>query len=645
MSIDPSVTMLQLAPPLGDGLVLQQNSPARIAGRDRPGQEIRATFRGVSATALAAPDGRWQVTLPAGPAGGPFELQVEGSATRTVRDVLVGEVWLASGQSNMQWLLSQCSQAGADSAAADFPTIRFFTVPTRATPDPQEDVAAGWRTLTPATAPDLSAVAFYFARRLQSALAVPIGLIVSAWGGTPAETWTPRDAYSRNDTVRRILDNHERQKGRLDELCREATRLISEWEARQMPADPGNLAFARGWARADYDDRSWPVMVLPGMWQHRANLNFNGVLWFRRAVEIPAAWRGRELELQLGPVDDFDDTYVNGERVGGLGKETSAAYQQPRVYRVPAHLTAAGSMLIAVRVFDQFGLGGFGGTAQQMRLLRPEEPAGGIPLDGEWRYQVEHRLPPPPPDLFRDRPPMPMGLLPEHRPGYVFNGMIHPLLHTALRGVIWYQGESNSGRAADYADLFRALIEGWRDAFGVPELPFLFVQLPNLAGGGDWPFLREAQEQALALPGTARAVTLDVGEPADIHPHHKKPVGERLAALALREVYAQPVQPYSPTVAEVCARGRELRLAFRHAEGGLRTTDGEAPRGFEVCGPDCVYQPAHARIAGPGVLLTHPAVPAPAGVRYAFMADPDINLVNAEGLPAAPFRRDPPPRG
>jgi sialate O-acetylesterase len=237
---------------------------------------------------------------------------------------------------------------------------------------------------------------------------------------------------------------------------------------------------------------------------------------------------------------------------------------------------------------------------------------------------------------------MPTGLLPEHRPGYVFNAMVHPLLHTAIRGVLWYQGESNSGRAADYADLFRALIEGWRAAFHQPALPFLFVQLPNLAGGGDWPFLREAQEQALALPGTARAVTLDVGESIDIHPHHKQPVGERLANLALREVYAQPVQPYSPTVAEVRAGGSELRLQFRHAAGGLRTTDGKAPRGFEICGPDGAYQPADARLDDDGVLLTHPAVPAPAGVRYAFRADPDINLVNAEGLPAAPFRRDPP---
>lgn len=642
MSAEPLYSVLRLDPPAGDGMVLQQACSVRISGRDRPGQVLKLSFRGVSVPAETTADGRWQACLPTGSAGGPFELLVEGSATRIVKDVLVGEVWLASGQSNMQWLISQCAPSGADAAAANFPSIRFITVPARATPDPQEEVNADWRVLSPETAPDLSAVAFYFARRLQADLGVPIGVIVSAWGGTPAEAWVPRKAFDRNATVRRILDHHESQKDRLDELGREVSRRVAEWEASRMPVDPGNQTFAKGWARPDHDDRNWPVMELPGMWQLRTALNFNGVFWFRRAMEIPPAWRGRELEIHLGPVDDFDDTYVQGERVGGLGKETASAYLQPRAYRIPGRLTKTGSLLVAVRVFDHFGLGGFGGTSRQMRLFPPEEPHAGIPLAGEWRYQVEHQLPPPPPDLFRDRPSMPVGFVPEHRPGYVFNGMIHPLLHTAIQGVIWYQGESNSGRSGDYADLFHALIEGWRDAFRRIDLPFLFVQLPNFAPGGDWPFLREAQEQALVLPGTARAVTLDAGEATDIHPPRKQPVGERLAALALHEVYGRPVAAHSPVVMEVTAAGRELRIQFRHAPDGLRTTDGQAPRAFEICGPDGVYHQAHARLDGAYALLSHPAVPAPVGVRYAFTADPDVNLVSAAGLPVAPFRHDPP---
>lgn len=633
---------LSLHPLWSDGAVVQRDRPVRITGREVPGQRVRVTFRGEDREAVTDDGGAWTVTLPPGSAGGPFELKVDGQSRVTVRDVQVGDVWLASGQSNMEWRLNQCPQARTDAERAHLPQIRFCTLAPAAAPDPQTSVSAAWLPLTPSTAPHLSAVAFYFARRVQAAVGVPIGLVVSAWGGTPAETWIPGPAFACNATTRRIWAEYLDARDRLDERAREANRLVAEWEATHLPRDPGNTGLERGWAAQGFDDSGWPVMSLPAFWQGHPGMNFNGVVWFRRTVALPTAWQGQSLSLELGAIDDFDDTYVNGERVGGLGREIPESYQVPRCYPIPAHLTSAGTLSIAVRVFDHFGSGGFRGMPDELRLVGPGAPEGALPLHGDWRYQVEHRLAPLPPDLFSTRPWVPPGVRPQDRPAHAYNAMIHPLRPWSWRGALWYQGESNGGRAADYADLLRALIAGWREAFDDPVLPFLLVQLPNYAGGADWPLIREAQDAVRDLPHTAVAVTLDVGDAADIHPLRKQPVGDRLAGLALHDVYGQPVAARGPEARAVESAGSVLRIHFDHAEGGLVTTDGAAPRGFEVCGPDAVYRAAEARLDGERVRVSHPRIDQPAGVRYAFAAAPNVNLTNRHGLPAAPFRRDPP---
>ena len=621
-------------------MVLQQETSCVMSGWDKPGRDVHVAFRGTRVTATADAAGRWSAAVPAGPAGGPFEALIAGSTEIRLRDVLVGEVWLASGQSNMEWRMNQCPQYPDETKGAHFPAIRFFTVPNRAHAEPQDETPGAWRALSPESAPDLSAVAFFFARRVHRSLQVPIGVIVSAWGGTPAETWIPAPAFQENKTTRRILDAFNEVRDNLDEKGRDIARRIHLWEVEHMPADPGNGAVASGWARPDFDDAGWPCMSLPGYWQSLPEMNFNGVVWFRRTLDLPASWQGQELEVQLGAVDDFDDTYANGERIGGLGKDVNEAYAQPRCYRISSRLTRTDRLTLAVRVFDHYGLGGFRASPGQMRVVRPSHEGDAISIQGDWRYQVEHRLPPPPPDLFQTRPYMPPGVLPQGRPAYVFNAMIHPLRHTALRGVIWYQGESNGGRSGEYADVFRTLIQGWRAVFNHPDLAFLFVQLPNFAGGTDWPQLREAQTAARSLPHTGMAVTLDVGDAADIHPINKKPVGDRLAALALHGTYGVSCPSLGPALCSIEPSGNALRIAFANADEGLATTDGGDPRGFEICGPDGVFIPAAARIEGSVVVVRHPDVACPVGARYAFTANPQVNLVNAQGLPAEPFRCD-----
>lgn len=631
-------TTLTLSPLLGSGMVLQRNQEALFSGRDLPNQSVEVRFRGHRATTRAGHDGAWAVRLPSGEAGGPFEVIIAGSQTLRLTDVLVGEVWLASGQSNMQWRMDQCGGAKSDIAAADFPNLRYFTVGTVAHSEPMESVSGAWRRVTPDTVGFMSAVGFYFARHLWRQLNVPVGVVVSAWGGTPAEAWTSRDAFRRTEITRSILARFDEIKDRIDDLTKDAARIAYEWEVKNMPADPGIGQPDKGWARPDFDVRSWRSMSLPNTWQAEPDMNFNGVVWFRREVALPASWRGKDLELSLGVIDDFDDTFVNGERVGGMGKDVFQAYAKRRVYRISASLTRTDALTLAVRVFDHFGVGGFTGTRDQM-YLRESASSETIPLDGPWQYEVEWRLPPPRPDLFSTYPAMPVGALPEQRPGHLFNSMIHPLRHWNWAGAIWYQGESNGGRSGEYADLFQALIEGWRAAFR-QKLPFLFVQLPNFASGADWPLLREAQAAALALPDTGMAVTLDVGNVTDIHPQNKEPVGRRLALLALEMVYGIRQPCRSPEVRRIEFGATSARADFDHAYDGLKTSDGQSPRGFELAGPDGAFHPATARVDGASVVVEASGVKNPAGIRYAFHAAPEVNLVNSADLPAAPFRRD-----
>jgi sialate O-acetylesterase len=636
----PAGATVRLPTVISDHMVLQRGPQARLWGTAAPGERITIRLGDVRVTARADAKGHWSTAIGPLSAGGPFALEVSGARnTVRVQDVLVGEVWVASGQSNMEFALDGASNAAAEIAAADQPAIRHFNVTKALATSPREDVTGQWIPTTPETAATFSAVAHFFARELHARLHVPIGIIHASWGGTPAEAWMSRTALTADPEFRALLE-------RFDATAADAgaeaayESALAEWERGNVAVDAGNQGAGSGWARPETDASRWPAIEVPRPWE-RTGLNLDGAVWLRRDVEVPAAWVGKDLELTLGAIDDFDTTYWEGTEVGHTGSETPGYWTHPRRYVVPGSLVHGGRSVIAVRVFDRGGDGGFMGPGELMRMLPTLGQGEPIRLAGAWHYRIERGVGPVQPD-WGSQPQPPVG---QNSPTVLFNSMVAPLTPLAVRGAIWYQGEANAGRAYQYRRLFRALIRDWRRSFANPEFPFLFVQLANfmpraaLPGESEWAELREAQTLALKEPRTGMAVAIDVGEAGDIHPRNKQDVGKRLALAALSSVYGQGVEGCGPLYASSSIAAGKVRLHFTHASG-LRTSDGAAPKGFAVAGADGKFVWAQAAIEGEEIVVWNPAVTAPAAVRYAWADNPEVNLVNGSDLPASPFRTD-----
>ena len=628
---------------IGNHMVVQRDRPVKLSGSAAAGEEVHANLGAAKATAKADANGRWAMVLPALAAGGPFTLRIRGTNALTFTDVWAGEVWVASGQSNMEFPL-QRSKGGADAAALGCSGLRLFTVTGAPAAAPEKTAGGEWRACDAASAVGFSAAAFHFGRELHRALGVPVGIVQSTVGGTPAEAWTPREALRGDPTLAPMVEALDRamgDKAMQDDLAKKLTA----WEAKNFHQDQGNRGEKQGWARAG--GGKWATMEIPQLWEN-AGLNVDGAIWFRREVTVPEAWGGAELALSLGAVDDFDVTYWNGERVGATFADTPQYWSAPRRYVVPGRLVKAGRNVIAVRVFDHFGNGGFAGTPAQMNVTRKEAAEGEAPvsLAGTWTYKIERKLKPAVAD-WNTRPKL-LGIGDPSSPTVLWNGLVAPVAGLPVAGVIWYQGESNVERAAQYRTLFPAMIRGWRAAWGDAKLPFLFVQLPNFeekkpappAGESGWADLREAQALALREPRTAMAVTLDIGDGHDIHPREKQEVGRRLALAALKMVYAREVIASGPTFAAAVRDGAAIKVRFTNVAGGLTTSDGAPPRGFLIAGADRVWKPGEARIEGAAVIVSNAEVKEPVAVRYGWANDPTATLRNQADLPAAPFRSD-----
>lgn len=633
---------VRVAAPVGAHMVIQRGRPVRLWGTAAAGESIRVALAAQSASTVADAAGRWKIALPALTAGGPFELTIDGSNRLRFGDVWVGEVWLASGQSNMELPLSR-STGAHDAVEGGCAGLRLYTVERSTAAAPQSQGKGAWQICDPETASAFSAVAFHFGREIHRTLGVPVGLIQAAWGGTPAEAWTPRDALVASPTLEPMVDALDRAISD-PQVKAEAARKLRDWEAHNFYRDTGNRGEVLGYARPARSVAGWTKMQLPQRWED-AGLAIDGAVWFRREVVVPDDWAGADLDLSLGPLDDFDVTYWNGERVGETGAETPEYYAVPRRYPVPGRLVHAGRNVVAVRVFDHYGSGGFAGSAGQMTLGRKDGGAS-LPLAGTWLYKIERRLPPIVAD-FNSRPVVP-GVDDSNSPTVIWNAMLAPLATVPLAGVIWYQGESNVVHAAQYRTLFPTMIRAWRAAWGAPALPFVFVQLPNfddgatapVPGASAWAELREAQAMALQLPKTAMAVTLDIGESRNLHPRNKQEVGRRLALGALQVAYGKDVIAVGPTFRSASREGAALRVRFDAVAGGLTTIDGAPPRGFVVAGADRTWHPAEAKIEGAAVVVSSPEVADPVAVRYGWGNDPVNTLRSQADLPAAPFRTD-----
>lgn len=639
---------LRVARVFGDGVVLQRGAPIPVWGWGAPGARVTVTLGGRTAHAVVDASGRWRATLPARPAGGPLTLGVaSGDARLAVRDVLVGDVWVAAGQSNMEWPLAMAQHGAEDVAAANDPRLRQFKVPVAWAERPADDVAGGaWTPADPAHAGAFSAVAYHTARELRRSPAlrdVPIGIVNASWGGSAIETWLAPAAQGLGpDGPARAL---AAERARLDSVGAALRARLPDLPAR----DPGATTGPGSWAAPELDDAAWTPLRVPRDWESQGLAGLDGVVWYRTAFTLTAEEAAQGARLLLGRVDDDDVTWVNGVEVG-----RTTGYMAERAYAVPAGVLRAGRNVLAVRVVDHGGGGGIVGAPTPPRLALA---AGTRPLAEGWRARVGAVT------ANMD------GQRLNKVPALAYHAMVHPLLPFPVRGVLWYQGESNANgpeQAAAYRASFASLVRSWRGAWGrgAPgALPFLWVQLPNF-GRPDtvpvarpgWAVLRESMTAALALPRTGQAITIDVGEADDIHPRNKRDVGHRLGLVARRVAYGEAVLASGPTYrAHRVADGR-VTLTFDHVGGGLAVrgtagatgattaldgTDGAPVGGFTIAGADGRFVRAEARLAGRGVVVWSDRVPRPVAVRYAWADNPaDATLYNRDGLPAAPFRTD-----
>ncbi|MBA2480951.1 MAG: 9-O-acetylesterase [Planctomycetes bacterium] len=604
---------------ISDHMVVQAGRPATIWGWASPGERIRVELAGNTSVTVADRDGNFSTQLQIAKAGGPYLLRISGRTERIIENVLVGDVWLAAGQSNMEWWTAHATDSEREIPAACHPRIRLFHVPACATKQRRDDGDGRWVECDPQTVRDFSAVAYFFGRDLHRSTGRPIGLINTSWGGTRIEPWISLSGLRSSRRFEGLVRSHR-------------ASLSGQPRAEECGfyRDTGPTGTARGWANREHDDAGWKTMPVPGCWNTHG-VDRVGAVWFRRTVTLPRSWVGQDLRMDLGPLVDFDIAFVNGEQVGGLDRGTNGAWNIPRTYAIPAGLMSVGKNTIAVRIFAHGTNGGFAGTAEQLRLsvVNDRRPRR-IPLAGRWRYRIERGL--------KQLGAASRGTV----PGTIFHAMIAPIVRSTIRGVLWYQGESNVEDAADYRALLTLLIRDWRRQWGEPHLPFYIVQLsdyPRSPVDDRLPRLREAQTLVAAGPDSGLVVTLDGGE-RDIHARDKRTVGRRLALVALADSYGRRVEYSGPVYAGCDIVGKRLRLRFEHAGRTLTTSDGRSPGDFVIAGVDRVFVPARSEIHGDSVLVWSARVPRPVAVRYAWSDTPRCTLRNAAGLPASPFRTD-----
>jgi sialate O-acetylesterase len=608
-----------------NGVVLQRDTAWKLWGQATPGEKMEVRLDGKTIGRTAARSRDWSLSLAAQPAGGPHRIEVIAKNRIVLEDVYFGDLWIASGQSNMELPMARVRVKYPDDVArADFGLIRFFRTPKAADfARPRFDFESGeWRHVTPDSVPDLSAVAFFFARQLFAQKQVAIGIIDNSYGGSAAESWLSEEALTAFPNYLKQARRY-RDPAYLNRIKDADAKKNRDWYADLDANDRGLHANPR-WFADDVQVADWPVTSLPGFWQDRGIVAGNGVVWFRRQVTLPASSAKQPATLVLGRIVDADTVYVNGVEVG----HTTYQYP-PRRYALGAGVLRAGQNTITVRVTSSRDKGGFV-TDKPYSL---EVGGQHYDLRGEWRYRVGAEAQPLPPDVYVAYKP-PLGF---------YNALLAPLSKLRIKGVIWYQGESNTGDPEEYARSFPALIRDWRKLFDQGNFPFLFVQLANYLPGSaqpvesQWAATREAQRHALAEPNTAMVVAIDTGEWNDIHPLNKKDVGERLALAARKLAYGEDIVASGPLFRALQVEGERVVLRFDNVGSGL-SCKGDRLRGFAIAGPEGPFVWAHAQIVNDVVVISSDRVPQPTRVRYAWADNPnDANLYNREGLPASPF--------
>jgi sialate O-acetylesterase len=618
-----------------DNMVLQQKSAVAVWGQADVGEKIEVLGSWMKSPATTKTDkkGKWQIEIKTPKAGGPYTLTVKGNNTITLQNVLVGEVWICSGQSNIELPVKAVDNAEHEIQTADFPAIRLFTVKHTSSLTPEQDCVGQWKVCTPETIDTFSAVGYLFGREIHQKLNVPVGLISTNWGGTPAEAWASEKALKPFKDYDSIIKRMQNPPSVSEETLAQNEKVIAKWEEEIAQIDPGTK---ENWQNPKMDVSDWKEMELPRPWSRTELEKIDGIVWFRRVTMLPPSWARADMELYLGPIDDADTTWVNGVKIG-----STTAYDQERKYIIPQSALRVGPNVIAVRVFDNYLEGGFTGTEDQMRI----GPVGTdiktcATIAGSWKYKVSLADKPLPalPKVSGDR-------FNKNAPTTLYNGMIAPLIPFRIAGAIWYQGESNVERPAEYAKLFPAMIADWRKQWDIGDFPFYWVQIApyqySNPQASESAYLREAQMKSLkTVKNGGIAVTMDIGAKDNIHPTDKQNVGKRLALWALAKTYKQKdIACSGPIYKSMRVEGLKIRLYFDYTHGGLSATDGHLTD-FVIAGADKKFVPAEAVIDGDTVVVSSPQVQKPVAVRYAWSNWARGSLFNKEKLPASSFRTD-----
>lgn len=615
---------------ISDGMVLQRDANVRIWGWAAENENIFIHFIDSTYYTKADPKGEWTILLSKQKAGGPYEMQINASNSITISDIMVGEVWVCSGQSNMELPMSRVSWIyETEIANSENVNIRHFAVPQKYNfNEPQKDLESGeWKVSNPENVLGFSATAYFFAKEIYDRDKIPIGLINASLGGSPAEAWMSEEALKKfpehYNEAQRFKDNIL-----IKQIEGQDNTRIRAWNSLLRQKDEGYRDLNKIWFNPELNTSDWATTKIPGYWIDTELGSVSGVIWFRKKIDIPSSIDGRQAKLILGRIVDADSVFINGMFVG-----TTSYQYPPRRYDIPSNLLKEGENTIVVRVISNEGNGGFV-PDKSYKIVAGNDT---VDLKGEWQYRIGAEMEPLVPQTFVRWKPL--GL---------YNAMINPLLGYRIKGVIWYQGESNAKRSIEYRELFPALIHDWRYNWKQGNFPFLFVQLPNFmetkseSSESNWALLREAQLKTLLLPNTAMAVTIDIGEWNDIHPLDKKDVGKRLALAAEKIAYGEANVVYSgPIYQSMRIDGDKIILTFTNIGSGLITKGGGELKYFTIAEADRQFVWANAKVENDEVIVRSDKVRNPIAVRYAWADNPEgANLYNKEGLPASPFRTD-----
>ena len=638
-----------------DNMVLQQKSLVPIWGKAQPKSSVKITTSWKqTAQVIADENGNWITKIKTPKAGGPYEMKIEFSDSNIVyRNILIGEVWLCSGQSNMEMPLAGWpprdtifgSTKEIQNAANS--NIRFFTVARTVSDKAEFDCNGTWVESNPETAARFSATAYFFGKKLYQELKVPIGLIHSSWGGTPVEAWTSGKYISQVEQYKDFVEKLNNSRDEIEKLYKWLnSKPIIDVSKKEAETRWQNLEFQDSMcAEINFDDSRWKEIILPQNWERTEVGSFDGVIWFRKKIEIPESWLNKELVLELGPIDDMDITFVNGIKIGGY--EAEGYWQIDRIYSIPSEIVKEKNLTIAVRVIDTQGGGGIWGAPEKMKI-HPKDSDETISLSGNWKYlpvaeylSGKFYVIGAANEEYFNRPKLSVDLS-SNTPTTLYNGMIAPLIPYRIKGVIWYQGESNTNNPELYKTLFPLMIKNWREDWKQGNFSFYYVQIAPY-NYGQWTQsqkLREAQLQTLSVPKTGMVVTLDIGNPNNIHPGNKKDVGERLALWALAKDYNKKVIYSGPIYKSMKIVKDKIELTFDYADGGLVLKERDGENNFLIANEDKVFKKAMVKISGKKLIVYNPEIKNPVAVRYCWDNTSEATLFNKAGLPASSFRTD-----